>query len=99
MSIKMRYLIFYILMGLGGAFVAVDILFDFAGGAQNQNLPWALITGLVFIIAAFVFRLVAMKCPFCNCKLRDPNGPQSCPTCGKSADERPEQLPAKEEDQ
>lgn len=96
MNIKLRYLIFYILMALGAGFVAVDILFDFAGGAQNQNIPWALGLGFVFIIGAFVFRLIAVRCPFCNCKLRDPSGPEVCPTCGKSALERPATQEPKE---
>ena len=90
MSIRMRFIIFYICMALGAIFAGINIVFDFLNGASNQDLPWAIITASIFFIGGIVFRIVAVKCPFCNSKLKDPNlGPETCPVCGKSALEKP----------
>ena len=93
MSIKLRYLIFYISMALGAVFVGIYILHDFLSGAQNTDLPWALALAAFFFIGGIVFRVAAVRCPFCGIRLRDPGmGPETCPTCGKSAFERPQYI-------
>ena len=91
MSIKLRYLIFYIIMALGAVFVGVYIMHDFLSGASNTDLPWALALAVFFFIGGIVFRIAAVRCPFCGSKIREPGfGPETCPTCGKSAFERPQ---------
>ena len=91
MSIKTRYLIFNILMGIGGVFAAIKIIFDFLSDSHEILLTWALIAAFVFFIAGFVFRLTVVKCPFCGDKLREmKKAPDICPSCRKSAYERPE---------
>ena len=91
MSIKLRYLIFYISMALGAVFVGVYILHDFLSGASNNDLPWALALAVFFFLGGIVFRIAAVRCPFCGSKIREPGmGPETCPVCGKSAFERPQ---------
>ena len=90
MSIKLRYLTFYIIMALGAVFLCVYVVHDFLNGALNDDLPWALALAAFFFLCGIGFRITAVRCPFCHSKLRDQGmGPEVCPTCGKSAFERP----------
>lgn len=100
LSIKTRYLIFNILMTLGGIFAAIKILYDFFDGTQNLILNWSLGLAFGFFIAGFIFRLTVVRCPFCGDKLRDQKKtPVQCPACGKFSFESPAyQAPETEEE-
>ena len=85
MSIKTRYLIFNILMTLGGIFAAAKIILDFMDLALPFDINLALIPAFAFFIIGFVFRLTVVKCPFCGSKLDDQKAPDVCPVCRHSA--------------
>lgn len=90
LSIRARYVIFNILMALGGICAAVKILYDYFDGTQNMILNWSLGLAFFFFIVGFVFRLTLVKCPFCGDKLREHKKmPDKCPSCGKYCFESP----------
>ena len=100
MSIKTRYLIFYIFMTLCGICAAVEILADAFLPGENNPFSWLLIPAIGFFIIGFVFRLTMVKCPFCGEKLMEhKKAPDVCPACRESAWKRydPKALPASEE--
>ena len=85
MSIRTRYLIFNILMTIGGIFLGAKILIDFVTDDLDQLLNIALVIGLVFFVMGFVFRQTMVKCPLCGNKITDQKAPLYCPHCKESA--------------
>ena len=85
MSIRTRYLIFNILMTIGGVFLAAKILVDLFTDDLQLFLNWSLAIGLVFFAIGFVFRLTIVKCPLCGKKIEDQKAPLYCPHCKESA--------------
>lgn len=89
MSLKTRFLIFNAFMILGALCAAVDIVYDFATGVTNQNLPIMIILAFVFFIAGMVIRFTLVKCPHCGDKLLGQKSvPVKCPVCGTLADKK-----------
>jgi len=85
MSIRTRYLIFNILMTVGGICLGAKILVDLFTDDLDALLDWALAIGLVFFVLGFVFRQTMVRCPLCGNKITDQKAPLYCPHCKESA--------------
>ena len=91
MSLKNRFTIVNIFMILGCLFAGVDIVYDFATGVQNQNLPIMIILAFVFFVIGVVLRFTFVKCPHCGDNLIGQKScPYQCPVCGTVATKKPD---------
>lgn len=89
MSLKSRFTIYNIFMVLGTVCAATDILYDFATGIQNKNLPLMIVLAFVFFITGVILRFTFVKCPHCGDKLiGQKTVPAKCPLCGTMADKK-----------
>ena len=97
---KIHLLIANIIMGIGAAFAAVEILlFDILAGFQNQNQPILLILALVFFVLGIAYRFIMVTCPFCGDHLMgNKKIPQICPGCGSDLHKMEEYKGTEESD-
>ena len=87
MSLKTRFLIYTLVMSLGVVCAAADILYDFATGNQNTNLPVMIFLGIAFFVIAMILRFTFVKCPHCGDQLiGHKKAPAKCPVCGTMSD-------------
>lgn len=88
MSLKSRFLVFNILMALGTVCAAADIVYDFATGVQNKNLPVMIALAFIFLVVGTVLRFTWVKCPHCGDQLiGHKKVPVKCPVCGTMSDQ------------
>ena len=89
MSLKTRFLIYNIIMGLGIVCAAADILFDLMQGAQQITWTPMVILAAVFFVIAMVLRFTFVKCPHCGDNLMGHKKvPVQCPVCGTMSDKK-----------
>ena len=91
---KTNFLISNIIVGIGAACAAVDIIvFDVMIGFQNQNNPLLLILAFVFFFLGMAYRFIFVKCPHCGDKLLGGKKiPDHCPGCGQDLNKLPHEL-------
>ena len=97
---KTNLLISNIIIGIGAACAAVDIIvFDVMMGFTNDNNPLLLIFAFAFFIIGVAYRFIAVKCPHCGDKLLgNKKLPEKCPACGRRLDLMPHELPPEEDE-
>ena len=96
---KQNQLVANIIMGIGAAFAAVDILFFDLLAGENNNQPVLIILAFVFFVLGFAYRLKFVKCPHCGDGLTGQKKvPDVCPACGKSLDYTKEEADSEKAD-
>ena len=89
-----------IIMYIGAAFAAIDIIYDLYTGANNENLPIAIILAVIFFIAGIVYRFTMVKCPHCGDRLMGKKDlPDKCPNCGLDINKTAEEIAAEAEEE
>ena len=89
MSLKMRFIVYNVIMALGAICAAADILYDLATGVQNKNLPIMIALAAVCFVVGVTLRFTFVKCPHCGDKLiGHKRVPVKCPVCGTMADKK-----------